>query len=52
MQHSIEAMESSIRESRESLLELQIGRRDTYNCHKTIEVMPKITQDEVTSDLN
>lgn len=51
MQRLIKAIESSIRESRESLLGLQISQRHIYKHHKIIEVMPKITQDEVTSNI-
>ena len=52
MPHLIEVMENSIGEFQDSLLELQLSKRYTYENYKIIEVMPKITQDEVTSDFN
>lgn len=47
-----DALKSSTGESLESFLVLQLSQRYIYEHHKIIEVVLKITQDEVTSNLN
>lgn len=49
VQHLIEALESLMEESEESLLECQLRQRYAYENHKIIEREPKITQDEIIS---
>lgn len=46
-----DAQKSSTGESLESFLVLQLSQRYIYEHHKIIEVVLKITQDEVTSNL-
>lgn len=46
------AQNNLTRESQESILDVQLNQRYTYEYHKIFELVPKITQDEVAYDLN